>query len=549
MPGRHTGGGAGRGRRGGLRSSQRLGAVGGVLLLAAGVTGLTEAAERGLVCEEQTRLTLAASPEIAPVVDSAVAQMEPSALGCARLRVAWTDPDDVLAAVHSGARAPDLWIPDTSAWLSRLPSSLTGRPRWSLATTPVVLAGSAEGARPATWLDALSAPGAELLDPRTSGASVGALSALHTEALHGDTSRQALVHWLLTRAKAMPAYSLSDEDLLNNAANGGDAAPAVFPTTEQQFIDQAYEIQGSGIVARVPRSGTTMMDYPLTTLATGAKAGVATEAAEALAEHLRSEEGTRQLVEDGFRPVSGRPIAEEGRVGAVPQAGTVQPAVVGRLLRTWVSLATDARLLAVMDVSASMYGHVGTGSTRIELARDAMLAAMTSVPDAWQLGLWAFSRNLAPGGSDHRVLAPVRQLDALSGGATHRSLLRQTVRELPAIVDGGTGLYDTTLAAYRAAVADFQPGRLNSVVLLTDGRNDDPGGHTLNGLLAALNRVEDPRRPVQVITVGMGPDVDPAALRRIAEATGGASYVARDPSAVAQILDDALLERVGWNFG
>jgi Bacterial extracellular solute-binding protein/von Willebrand factor type A domain len=548
MPGRHAAGPSrSQRRRVGLRFGRaRLAATSGAVLLL-GATGFSVAAERGLICAEETRLTLAASPEIAPVVTQAVAQRGPGAFGCARLQVAWTDPDDVLASVHSGQEVPDLWIPDTSAWLSRLPSSRAGRPHWPVATTPVVLAGPAGAGRPTSWLGALSAPGAELLDPRASGASVGALSALHAEAREGDTSLGALSRWLVARARAAPAYSLSDEDLLNNAGNGGDAAPTWFPTTEQQFIDHADEIQGSGVAAAVPRSGTAMMDYPLTALATDADADAAVEAARALAEHLRSEEGTRQLVEGGFRPVSGRALAAEGSVGTVPQAGVAQPAAVGRLLRSWVTLTTDARLLAVLDVSGSMYDQAGA-HTRIELARDAMLTAMRSVPDGWHLGLWAFSHGLGPRESDHRMLAPVRPLHAIAGGTTHRAALTRATRALPEIVGGGTGLYDTTLAAYRAAIAGYKPGRLNSIVLLTDGRNDDPGGHTLTGLLAALHQAKDPRRPVQVITVGMGPDTDPAALRRIATATGGASYVARDAGAVAQILDDALLERVGWNF-
>jgi Mg-chelatase subunit ChlD len=296
----------------------------------------------------------------------------------------------------------------------------------------------------------------------------------------------------------------------------------------------------------VPRSGTTMMDYPLTAVATGADTTAAIEAAGALAEHLRSEQGVQQLADGGFRPVSGRRSADEAVAVSPARVVQPEPAAVGRLLRTWVTLASHARLLAVLDVSGSMQDRAGTG-TRIELARDAVLAAMRSIPDDWQLGLWAFSQGLGPGASDHRVLAPMRALGALSGRTTHRSTLVREVRGLPAIVGGGTGLYDTTLTAYRAAVSGYRPGRLNSVVVLTDGRNDDLGGHTLSGLLEALDRAKDPQRPVQVITVGMGPDVDRQALGRIASATGGASYVARDADAVTGILDDALLERVGWS--
>src|SRR3546814_13246184 len=64
---------------------------------------------------------------------------------------------------------------------------------------------------------------------------------------------------------------------------------------------------------------------------------------------------------------------------------------------------------------------------------------------------------------------------------------------------GGTGLYDTTLAAFRSAQKDYDPDYFNAVVLLSDGANDDPGSMRQADLLKALRDEADPERPVRII--------------------------------------------------
>lgn len=501
-------------------------------------------------CDEAGTLTLAAAPEIADVVDAVVAETDPADLGagdgCRPVRVEPADPHEVAAAVGSGAGAPDLWVPDTSAWLARLPAPTQERQTWPLAKTPVVLAGPDDAARPDTWLAALSGPDATLLDPRASGAGVGALAALHAEAVHGASSGTELSTWLVDKAQDAPDESLSDADLLAIATNGG-AASTWFPTTEQRVIDMADQVSRSHLRAVVPRSGTVLLDYPLVPVATGSDADRAVRVAEVLADRLLSRAGQRRLAAAGFRPPSAMPSDADGGVGAVDEVGVVQPNAVAHLLRTWEMLTADARMLAVLDVSGSMREHAGQ-QTRIALARGAVLTALRDLPSESQMGLWAFSVGLGAGDDDHWVLAPVRRLGPAGGGISHRATLAGAVRQLPRLVGGGTALYDTVLAAYRAAVSGYAPNRFNGVVVLTDGRNEDPDGLRLRQLLDALKRLSDPARPVPVITVGLGPQADVATLERIAEATGGASHVARDPRDIGRVFTDALLDRVGWGM-
>ena len=107
---------------------------------------------------------------------------------------------------------------------------------------------------------------------------------------------------------------------------------------------------------------------------------------------------------------------------------------------------------------------------------------------------------------------------------------------------------------------------MNSVILLTDGRNEDPTGITLEQLLAKINAIKDPNKPVVIVTVGMGQGVDTAALSavsavtgfsghtapdppdtaalaEIAARTGGKTYVATNPQDIKQVFIDALMSR------
>jgi secreted protein with Ig-like and vWFA domain len=123
-------------------------------------------------------------------------------------------------------------------------------------------------------------------------------------------------------------------------------------------------------------------------------------------------------------------------------------------------------------------------------------------------------------------------------------VLSDEVAALDDRLGGDTGLYDTALAAYRAVQAGYDPAYVNSVVLITDGENDDStGGLELPELLAELEAAADPQRPVRIVTIGIGPDTDPASLQAIADATGGTSYVATRPSDIETVFFRALLAR------
>ena len=108
--------------------------------------------------------------------------------------------------------------------------------------------------------------------------------------------------------------------------------------------------------------------------------------------------------------------------------------------------------------------------------------------------------------------------------------------------DDPVGVQDTTCCTpvYARARAEWEPGRLNVVVVLTDGRNEDGDGIDLPTLLAGLREHQDPRRPLPLIAIGIGPDASLSELTTMASATGGRAFTAPDPTALPEIFYTAL---------
>ncbi|MEV8516156.1 hypothetical protein [Dactylosporangium sp. NPDC051484] len=72
------------------------------------------------------------------------------------------------------------------------------------------------------------------------------------------------------------------------------------------------------------------------------------------------------------------------------------------------------------------------------------------------------------------------------------------------------------------------------------GRDNDPSGLSLDALISSLQQAERADQPVQIIIIGVGTEVDEAKMRRIVDATGGAVFVASDPSTIGAIFMKAL---------
>lgn len=272
-----------------------------------------------------------------------------------------------------------------------------------------------------------------------------------------------------------------------------------------------------------------------------ADAGIAAGRSKALVAEFLGATAAQARDEAGFRDPLVSPLGDGRGVGDISQLTKPTTEVIGKTLQSWASLSMSAHSLAVIDVSGSMAEKVpGSTMTRMQLTLAAAESGLKLFPDSAALGLWVYSQNIGSGGADYHKLVEIRQLSP----AQRQKLVGQ-LRAITARVGGGTGLYDTVIAAVREGLATYDSGRVNTVLLFTDGQGnqDDPGSLTLDQTVRELEQLQDPARPVRLIALGIGPAADATELNRLARATGGRSYIARNPNDLQSVFIDALQSR------
>ncbi len=564
------------------------------LLGVAGLAGQSWVAEQRpmalATCDPERTITVvvAADPTIAPALTAATSDLSRTPLdvgGCVAVLVQAKDPLQTAAELGTlpAAALPDVWVPDSTTWLDRIApaTDVALSNLGSLASSPLIVAVDPRSATdlgwsatPPTWREVLtSGRPVALPDLAGSAAGLSSLSALRetVRTAAGTTEATSDLRAVLTTvANAIDAGQVTTvTEAFERVEAGGPNSPIV-PTSEQQWFLRTRDQLTPASVPIRPRDGTVLLDYPLVRVDRSA-AGPSREAVEGVIRILE-DAGREEARNLGFNPAAGQPTVDPAVVGngamiapqapeAVPEAvaeaaptsaptialGPVLPPPsaeeVDGLLADLADLSRPARVLLVIDASVSMRAIAG-GGTRATLARDATKTSLALFSDTATVSLWFFAIGMGGPGQDYTEIVAPRQIAADAGGVPQRAALLAGADTLTQrLTPGGTGLNDTVLAAFRAAQAGYDPEATNSVVVLTDGRNEDPNGISTDALLASLSAEADPQRPIRVAMVGLGGSTDAADLTRIAEATGGRAYVAELPEDFQSVLFDALRRR------
>lgn len=509
-------------------------------------------------CAETETIVVVADTSIAPALTDIAATFDESPDRCVNTEVTAQDSADTAAVIASGSSEADAWVPDSSVWLDRVNATATSLGQsapdlevgGSIASSPVVFAGAATkatelAAEPVSWARVLGGALPTILpDPEASAASLAGLLALRGHSSPDDPRQFAGA--MIELGKSIPASTGAAFGALSAAQQ-----PAVVVTSEAQVAAYNLDAPAEGLVAAYPVDGTVSLDYPFVRLsATDAAGGTGTADTADAGTVSRAElldafeatvrEATAAFAAAGFRAPDGTGALDIAGVGA--EAPTAAAALDGaaqlEILRAWSVLTLRSRMLAVIDVSGSMEEPAENGLRRIDIFQQAAVGAMQKFSGEVEMGVWVFStaRN---GEIDYEDLAPIAPL----ADAAHTQQIAGIIQSLPARLGGATGLYDTTLAAVQRVRETYDPEKVNSVLLFTDGKNEDENGIDLETLLAELAKIDDPSKPVPVIMIGFGPDTDLAAMQRIAQATKGAAYSASKPEDLSIVLVDALSQR------
>jgi hypothetical protein len=492
---------------------------------------------------------LAVHPEVADLVTSVVAPAQSATLpsgDCLSVDVLAQDPVTVVSssALLPPGRAPHLWIPDSSVWASSStlwPLESAG----SLGFTPVVVA-TGPAARESlgwrqevpSWEQALTGTHPVAIpDIRTSGAAQTAYLALW-ESLGGDVEAERTV-------AATILDSARTDDAATQAVRDDDPDAPILVTTEADVLAANQDQDTPRLIATYPSGATAALDHPLLRVAPQARSATVNSAVDIVLRYLTSPEAAEAAGAVGLRDATGTGpqgpgIDNRSRERPDTDIDTTAATFLSDL-RQW---QTPNQVLTVMDVSWSMRSAVpDTGLSRIEFASRAALTTGEYLSDSSSAGLWIFARNLDDD-QPYRELSPMAPLDSTTDGQRHRDRLNTDLAALSEhLHGGGTDLYATAVAAMTEMNSYYRVNAINSVVLFTDGTNENDSGLTLEESVDTLTELYDPRRPVRLIAIGIGPDADLESLRALSAPSGGSAYLASDPEELREIVLSSLTNR------
>lgn len=418
----------------------------------------------------------------------------------------WGDAsaEDDDAAPVLGPR-PAVWIAESRAQADivaseALTQDFTISGRALVAGSPLVLAvpeAHAEALRATiapgdTAKELIAAAGTAGLSVVRANPDASFASALHTVGLYDDSDGTADAEALeLDLGHALEQAGLplgTDGALLCRLRELSTAEPprVAVLTTERAMLDGGAAcpasggVDGAGPLVPIYLGSALGLDYTAVRLdwAEEEPAGRRAEAAEAFVEWLGTTEGQAVLDrEANVRGLAGHPPSgEDGPLPGLQDAPAVEPGAsvvaYARVLSTEERYRTarrPARVLVLVDSSASMGRPADGDRARIDVARRGVLGALGHLSGSDEVGVWAFSGTA--GSSPQPLLGLTSSATAQGEAPEHLGRLRPS---------GFTPLYDAIDAGTSHLIeldADGAARRhLTALVVLTDGENRPGGG-------------------------------------------------------------------------
>ncbi|MEU8814669.1 substrate-binding domain-containing protein [Actinoplanes sp. NPDC048796] len=567
-----------------------------VVVLAGSYLGYQQLSDKG--CTGSIRLTVAAANEIQPAVDQAAQRWVQDGANvdgtCVAVSVVNANSSTMAAAVAGehkvqltglgtapeSVKVPDVWIPDSSTWLLRLKAEAQGfapTDQKPIAQSPVVVAMPKPVAEKIGWPDrelswstllnqmlTSTSLNTGIVNPSLDAAGLAGLLALGQAAGSGEKAQSTKVSAI--KGLANSASALRD-DLLQKFPRSADptdiaSSLGAAPLSEEDVVAYNAERPAVPLVALYLNPSPLPLDYPYAVMPEVDLQK--TKAAEGLRAQLSSASFKNALATAGLRAPDGsygagfaRPLGAPDASPAVtkPAAGGgddsgggraaagLDASTLSQVLGSWNAITQPGRVLAVFDVSGSMDDPVPSAGnqSRALVTQKAAAAGLSMFDDKWAVGVWLFSTEM-------NGKKPWRQVQSIKPLASSRTEIAGAIPQIVPKKGGDTGLYDTILAAYSEVKKTYEPGKVNSVILFTDGKEENPDGIKKEKLLAELKRLNDPKAPVRLVIIGIGDGIDEPVLQEIVKVTpAGGVFIAKDPARMASIFAEAIGRRTGAN--
>jgi Ca-activated chloride channel homolog len=463
---------------------------------------------------------------------------------------------DVETKIAAGQSHPVLWSPSSSLWGRLLDfqtdSSLVAPTNPSIVRTPLVIA---------MWKELADAYGyprrslgfADLRRLATGGwaavgkPSYGTFKFVHTNPDYSTAGLEDVAAQYYAAAGKLEGLTTADvsnprvraevQALERSVVHYGDTTLFISDQLAQHGLGYAsavameeatllaYNQQAGGgqkLVAVYPKEGSFYSDDPLITLHGNWVSPSQSQGAALFASYLAAHVTPELAGKYGFRPANqsaaptGLVSARYGANPAEPKVvlGLPDPKVLGKIKSLWHQDRRPANIMLVLDNSGSMGDN-----NKIEQARAGLHQFLTQTSPNDRVGLIKFSSHITQ-------LVPIAPMSA------NRSILNSAIDHI--FPEDQTRLYDAVAAGVNAVAALKDTSRINAVVLLTDGL-DNQSSLSLSDLVGQLRaQTQSEAGQIRVFDIAYGSDADQQGLKQIADATGGKAFTA-DPTNVQTV--------------
>ncbi|WP_240739865.1 substrate-binding and vWA domain-containing protein [Leucobacter triazinivorans] len=303
------------------------------------------------------------------------------------------------------------------------------------------------------------------------------------------------------------------------------------------------------LVAIYPSEGSMWSDNPAVVLEADWVTPEQRLAAEAFVRFLHTPEAQQLLPEYGFRPlddavdVSATLNADVGIDPEQPVRSLPQPApeVVSAALDQWALIRKPSAILQIIDISGSMDESIGGSRTRLDGAIEGATTTLGQVRPTDEIGVWAFTTGLSSEIDGERIdgIGVVRPFGPLGGD---KEGLQDDIRDLAHSQRAGTPLYDAIAAGYDSMKGHAETGRINAIVVLSDGEDTD-SVMRLESLIQRINADQQEggnNKPVRIFAIAYSEGADLESLEKLARASGGQVFNASDPSKITETFQSVM---------
>jgi hypothetical protein len=552
-------------------------------LVAAGVFAFTHQSG-GCSGDDAVTLKVSVAPDIEPAVTKAVGRFNNARqeIGgddgrCVQGQVQKADPAQMTTLLGQGSAIgansrPDVWIPDSSLWVSLLQSITQSNQVAEVTTTSVAKSLIVVG-MPQTFADVLRSrgvtagrpswnsllrAGSGFADPTANGSEAIPPNLIKLEI--PDPTRNAAGLGSLTMVQQLWAGEPDErtrftgmvralrENTIPDVASGftkferdeQGRYPVILASEQAVFVYNQGNPPNPAL-AVYPPDGSLSMDYPYTITTDDTEK---VKAARMLAAAMRTAETAEDVRALGFRSADGKAPAGFGPQFDMDQqpASAPQPDEVHKAIEVWYKLSKGIRNVTLLDASSSANEKAAVDLTRLQATTRATEDVLALMSNDTQMGIWIYGA-AQQGSADWRELVQVGPLSDKVGDSTRRQQILSVLADLQAGPTPRPALYDSVLAAFRMMKRTYNPDVGNSILVFTNGNNDDVRGTSLPDLLTALKNEYDQARPVQIIMIEYGSNAEHEKLQQIADATGGKVYVVQTPQEIQAVVLDAISRR------